>query len=47
MEAQAFAENTAYDCNKEILPMGVVERHPVMTVFFSRLAGENVLSRER
>ena len=47
MEAKSFAENTAYDTNKEVIPLAVVERHPLVTMFFKRLTWENVLSRER
>mmetsp|Transcript_21478 Transcript_21478/g.31157 ORF Transcript_21478/g.31157 Transcript_21478/m.31157 type:complete len:1761 (-) Transcript_21478:200-5482(-) len=47
MDAISYADNTAFEEDKQLIPVAVVERHPVMRMFFDRLTEENLLSRQR
>ena len=47
MDAVSYADNTAFEDDKQLIPIAVVERHPLMQMFFDRITLENITSRQR
>jgi hypothetical protein len=47
MDASAYADQTIYETEKQLLPVSIVTRHPVMESYFHRLTSENLLSRQK
>lgn len=47
MDAVSYADNTAFEEDKQLIPIAVVERHPLMLMFFNRVTLENLTSRQR